>query len=223
MIFDIKLSIVIPTLNRADLLQELLLVLLQQSDNFEHLLIIDNGNQNLMVKHPKISVYTPGRNLGVAASWNFGIDKLFENNDITHVLALNDDIILGNEQLLVIKRIIRQNPNYWFYVGNYYWSVWAISRHCCEIMLNTYGYVFDSIFWPAYCEDNDFHYRLGMLNNNKYFGSIEDFVPNVCRNSMTSKANPVINHKRSLQVYKRKWGGTPGNEKFIVPFDGKLL
>lgn len=35
---------------------------------------------------------------------------------------------------------------------------------------------------------------------------------------MTAKADPVISHKRSVQFYRKKWGGDPGKEVFTIPF-----
>jgi len=42
-----KLNIVIPTVNRKDLLMEALIPINKQLDQFEKLLIVDNGNQDI--------------------------------------------------------------------------------------------------------------------------------------------------------------------------------
>jgi len=220
---SVKLSVVIPTLNRKDLLQQALPNLLKQRDHFELLHIIDNGQQGIDVPDdPKILLQVPGRNLGVAASWNLGISVGFKLPQVTHILAINDDIELGENQLLVIRQFIEDTPDYWFYVGQYYWSVWVISRNGAKTMEYRPAEFFDSRFYPAYTEDNDFHHRLNLINASKYLGNIQELLPKIMRNSMTAQKMPYINHERSERFYCRKWGGKPGKEQFAIPFDGKL-
>lgn len=217
----IKLNVFVPTLNRLDLLFELVESLAPQADDIECLHILDNGKQDCMqLSYPgRWFLQNSPRNLGVAASWNEGLDFAFAGSKATHVLVLNDDIVLYQDQIAKIKKFIADNPGQ-FYCGRFNWSVWAMERSVWKHFKDANGWVFDPAFYPAYCEDNDFHRRIDQQGI-KYLGGIKELTPEICRNSMTAKAKPVITHDRSVAYYRLKWGGSPGNEKWEVPFNGK--
>lgn len=221
-----KIAIMIPTINRAeDLLVESLDTLSKQLDQVEKILIIDNGKQNIRIDHPKFATIVADRNLGVAASWNLGMDWLFTNHpEISHVIALNDDIALGETQLVEIRQVLTANPDKWFMVGNYYWAVWAITRDGMEAM--TYATnprrVFDVNYYPAWGEDNDFHWRLRQIDESKYLGGVSLMTPEKCRNSQSLAKDPTLNStfERNKQYHIMKWGGGFGREVYKVPFNG---
>jgi hypothetical protein len=147
------------------------------------------------------------------------------------VLGLNDDVVMGNNQIGIIAQYL-STLNYWFTVGGYHWSSWAFSREGADAMQDLVKYVdvqgnpvvrrvwFDEAFWPEYCEDNDFWFRLVCLDPSKYKDCLPILTPKVCRNSMTCAAEPAINHERSLRYYVKKWGGEPYKETCQVPFCG---
>ena len=104
------IAIVIPTLNRGDLLQSSVEALLPQLSHVECIFIIDNGRQALKFDSPKVTVTEMPVNLGVAASWNHGIRKAMNLSSVSHVLVLNDDICLGPTQVSDILTVIRERP-----------------------------------------------------------------------------------------------------------------
>lgn len=226
-----KLNIVIPTINRKDLLMEALVPLNIQQEYFEKLLIIDNGNQGIendisgmdLVKNNKVQIIIPEQNLGVSASWNLGIDQ-FKSSDF--ILFLNDDVVIGNTQLKDVHEKLLDVKPFWLATGNCLWSMFTMSRECWSYFLETEGHVFDSNFFPAYFEDNDMHYRL-VLALNKLYGNVERHVgsaemnPALFRNSMTIKKDSKINSGfgKNQKYFIKKWGGTPGHEKFTRPFN----
>jgi len=217
-----ELSIVIATLNRADLLQECVQALLPQEDHFLRLCIIDNGNQGVerQYKHHKVHVYTPGRNLGCAASWNYGLRHGFlEDPPATHVLQLNDDIVLGPNQLECIREHCLKYPEMWFAIGKFYWAVWLMNQDGFNALQYRFGKVWDECFWPAYREDNDLHRRINLIDSSRYIAQIEELTPVIMRNSMTHEKEPVINSARSERYYIKKWGGDLGEETFKTPFN----
>lgn len=208
------LGLIIPSLNRADLLQGALQALNAQSNEFDKLIIIDNGNQGLEISGSHIECIVPEKNLGVAASWNLGVRSLFENPAVTHVMACNDDIELGKDQLLKIREKLSLHPDHWFFVGPFQWSVWVMSRQAIDVMAYEEGKWFDEGFFPAYFEDNDFHYRFDSLCPGRYMGDVAELEPEVKRISMTIKKDPRLNDgfARTRKYYINKWGGPPGNE-----------
>ena len=221
-IINMKIVIGIPTLNRADLLQENLVDLAKNCSDVTQIIIIDNGNQNIQVpeKIKKIvTIIIPGKNLGVAASWNRILDEAFNKFGVEDVLILNDDIVLGYS-LKSLNKIIATHQEYFLVVGGYYWSSFFVSKKGYE----TVG-KFDENFYPAYYEDNDYNYRLFLLNGNgvKRGFYLKNFVPKVRRNSMTLKKDQTINNKfnNNKKYYIKKWGGKPHQEKYKYPFNQK--
>lgn len=231
-----KLNIIIPTINRKDLLMEALIPINNQLDQFEKLLIIDNGNQDIensirhleLFKQNKVEVYIPGSNLGVGPSWNYGIQR-FKDSD--YLLFLNDDIVISDTQLNEIQQVLI-DIEFWLATGNYHWSMFMLSKECWEYFLKQDGYVFDPSYYPAYFEDNDMHYRIILAyssingntllypNDNWHIG-LKEMNPLIFRNSMTIQKDPKINSGfgKNQTYFVRKWGGMPGHEKYRTPFN----
>ena len=217
---DTKLNLIIPTINRKDLLLESLEILDKQTDEFEQLLIIDNGDQKIqqdicnlkMFVDNKVLIYIPKTNLGVAGSWNYGI-QTFRDSD--YILILNDDICLDETQLSRVKKFASETE-FWLGTGAFFWSMILLSKECWEYFITHEGNVFDPNFFPAYFEDNDFRHRLVRLDKAFLHRGDDSLTPAVKRNSMTIKKDPKINGNFSANqsYYVKKWGGTPGREKF---------
>ena len=70
---NFKIIIGIPTLNRADLLNEALEKYFEDFKDTE-IFIVDNGKQNIITREEKFAIYKPEENLGVAKSWNTIMD-----------------------------------------------------------------------------------------------------------------------------------------------------
>ena len=85
-----KLIIGIPTINRADLLNEALANYFEDFKNTE-IFIVDNGKQEIITREKNFVIYRPESNLNVSGSWNVIMDYAKKVN-ATHVLMLNDDI-----------------------------------------------------------------------------------------------------------------------------------
>ncbi len=205
-----KFSIVIPTINRADLLKENYEDLISTGllDQSEGLIIIDNGQQDLsFISHSKVTIFTEPKNLGVAASWNKGIKYSFEVLNCTHAIVLNDDIVFG-KTFDIINKLLLEAPNS-FFVSGYFWSVFIIPKTIYLIVGP-----FDEQFYPAYFEDNDYYHRI-KKSNLEYLGK-DELTPKIMRNSQTIQKNPSLNSNfgANMQKYIAKWGGPPLEEKW---------
>lgn len=205
-----KLIIGIPTINRADLLNEALEKYYQDFPETE-IVVCDNGNQNIIARENKMVVYRPLQNLGVSGSWNMIMDYA-KRIKATHVLMLNDDIYLGKTEKEIKEFII--NNNFDFYNSYQNWSSFILP----VATFKKVG-VFDINFFPAYFEDNDYCRRMvlsGCSRINTHF-----LNPIIYRNSMTIQKNPELNSgfEKNRQYYIKKWGGEPSKETFINPFN----
>lgn len=208
---EVVIALGIPTINRADLLDEALQV---YKDTFygRHQLIIDNGNQPIQTYSADQKVLKMPQNLGVSGSWNL-IMKTLKNKGYTHVAILNDDIV-WKKTADQIEEFIQNNPAD-FYQGTGTW--------CCFILpVKTFDEVgkFDEGFGKSYFEDNDMNIR--MLRQNKKICVDVLLNPEVYRNSQSIAKDPTLNSYFDLnkQRYIDKWGGLPTQETYQLPWNG---
>ena len=207
-----KFSIVIPTINRADLLKENYEDLISTGllDASEGLVVIDNGQQDLsFMNHPKVTIFKEPKNLGVAGSWNKGIKHSFTNTSAEFVIVLNDDIVFGKtlQDLQNIEKFLLEIEST-FFVSGFYWSVFLISKNIFSLVGE-----FDEQFYPAYFEDNDYHHRMKKISSISYRNTHE-LNPKIMRNSQTTQKDPSLNRNFSENQLKyiNKWGGPPLEE-----------
>jgi GT2 family glycosyltransferase len=209
-------AIGIPTLNRWDLLKE---VIHKYLDDFKDIdiYIIDNGKQNIKneINHKNIIVHEPDYNYGVAKSWNLLCNTIFQYNE--NALILNDDIYLGYGTDVVenaIKKskvgIIQSEKN---------WCVICINQNLFEMIGD-----FDEVFYPAYYEDSDYLYRM------KLEGIRQDvdatLNPLIFRASQTYEKNPeLVNEamQNNRLRYIKKWGNSPLLEIYTKPYNSPNL
>ena len=206
-----KLLVGIPTINRADLLNEALVEYFEDFASTE-IVICDNGNQHIITREKMFVIYRPPHNLGVAGSWNMIMDYA-DRLGFTHVLMLNDDIILGRGGY-EIKLLIEQNLEVPFINSFQNW---------CSFILRVDAWKqvggFDTEFFPAYFEDNSFCYKMRLQNMER----VNTFIlnPKVYRNSMTIAKEPSLNSNfmRNRQMYIDMWGGLPNEEKYTTKYN----
>lgn len=207
----VKIMVAIPTINRADLLNTALIKYFEDFKNTE-IVICDNGNQQIVTREKRFVKYTPVKNLGVSASWNMLMDYA-SMADYTHVLMLNDDIYLGlNEEQILL--FIERNLDADFFC--------CLQNWCSFILpVKTFHQIglFDENIYPAYFEDNDYHYRMYLAKIKMEFTAFLN--PVVYRNSMTIAKDPSINSNfmKNREYYINKWGGLPSQEQYVTPFN----
>jgi GT2 family glycosyltransferase len=205
------LALVIPTINRADLLDEALR-LYAHTWRGRHQFILDNGNQDIKTYSSWQTIIKSPKNLGVPKSWNV-LMRACITKGYTHVAILNDDIV-WKRNADDIEEYIKLNP-YDFYQGLGTW--------CCFILpVKTYQEVgdFDEGYAVCFFEDNDFNIR--MLRAKKKIKADIFFNPEVYRNSQTTSKDPSLNKHFALNQkrYVDKWGGLPNQERFELPWNG---
>jgi GT2 family glycosyltransferase len=208
---EIKLVVAIPTINRADLLNEALEKYFEDFKN-THIAICDNGNQDIITREENFMIYRPQENLGVAKSWNMLMDYS-DKIGATHVLILNDDIYLGkNETDLAL--LIKNNLDADFINSFHNWCSYIL-----RVDIWKKAGMFDEEFFPAYFEDNSFDYKMTLVGAKKTWTSFLD--PIVYRNSMTIAKDPTLNQKfmQNKQMYIQMWGGLPTEEKYLTKFN----
>ena len=212
------LTIGIPTVNRWDLLRPSLAFYMATFPKTFEILVVDNGCQgiaewvleNRHMSFPNINVHTPGRNLGVSASWNFICNTANHPN----FLLLNDDVCLSTPPKSLEYLALNCLCENVFLKGSLNWS---------SIMFNSELYAkvgpFDEQIYPAYFEDNDFSYRmklLGISESESLNLTLARFI-----NSGSIQKDPGLNAggQKNRAYYIEKWGGVPGKETFTTQFN----
>jgi GT2 family glycosyltransferase len=208
---EIKLVVAIPTINRADLLNEALAKYFEDFKN-THIAICDNGNQDIITREENFMIYRPQENLGVAKSWNMLMDYS-DKIGATHVLILNDDIYLGKNET-DLDLLIKNNLDADFINSFHNWCSYIL-----RVDIWKKAGMFDEEFFPAYFEDNSFDYKMTLVGAKKTWTSFLD--PIVYRNSMTIAKDPTLNQKfmQNKQMYIQMWGGLPTEEKYLTKFN----
>jgi GT2 family glycosyltransferase len=184
---------------------------------------MDNGNQpeisnwihnynKIDKQKPAITVIRHSKNEGVAESWNILLKNGFKIG-LEHGLILNDDIYIGKteEQLNIL---LEQLKGYGFKTTTTNWCAFFIDKKTFDTVGD-----FDKEFYPAYFEDNDYHYRMRLLGIKCLASGWLD--PSIYRNSMTIKKDNTLNSRfgHNQNRYKAKWGGMPMQETFTKPFN----
>jgi GT2 family glycosyltransferase len=195
-------AIGIPTYNRFDLLLPAMLYYKIDFPNTEKF-IVDNGNQNIL-EFIDAKIIRNNKNLGVAASWNQLCSAIFENHE--YAIILNDDIYLGKTEWQIENLLKHYKSD--IYVSEMDWSAFILPKKVFDEIGK-----FDENFFPAYFEDNDYEYRLKLKN--KEILKIPFLNPLVFRASKTIEKDTKLNEfQKNKEYYIKKWGGTPGNEKY---------
>jgi GT2 family glycosyltransferase len=213
-----KIGIGIPTLNRADLLIPSLESYIKDFPSVD-IHIVDNGGQIDILrwvsraKSSKIHLHAQDKNLGVASSWNLLLKEIYK--DCEYAMILNDDIYMG-KTTYDIESILKNNPNHKIYTNPIDWCVFIMPKTTYESIGG-----FDEQFYPAYCEDNDYVYRL-KLSGYKVFKT-PLLIPKLHRASMTLEKDYTLQtaFHENKQKYIEKWGGEPDFEKFKKAYNKK--
>jgi len=207
-----KFAIAIATVNRADLLVPTLnRYVLDFPDIDIH--VYDNGNQELPTSYNggKVHIHT-GENIGVAGAWNFLLKQIYKKHK--YALVINDDVYLGLKQTDVDK-VIDEHKNEGFITTMYDWSVFLL-----PVATYTQVGTFDEQFYPAYCEDSDYEYRMKLMGVRQL--RTPKLFPALYRVSMTTHKEPEKYRQlfaKNKVLYRKKWGGNPNEETYKKPYN----
>jgi len=245
----VGLGIVIPTVNCARFLTGAIMSI--QTAQRYSLIIIDNNSRpeekekmKHLRRHKNTTVITNSENVGCAASWNQGIRELLSTFFINHILVMNNDIILHPQ---CIDLLIKKQKE----TGHPFVSATDVAKECDTpgrikgfqlpekdyitdepefscFMISRQGFgdigIFDEKFYPAYFEDNDYHYRtrLAGLRAVKYNRALYYHYGSrtIKENEDLANVNDAY-YLQNEKYYEAKWGGKPGSEKHKTPFGGR--
>lgn len=191
----------VPTIRRHDLLLSIIEAAPRMTPPPDEILVVDNGGtfQPPASSTIKVSVIRPGRNLGVAESWNRMLGETLTSGNT--VLVVNDDVTL-NPTAFESVEAHKSDAHIVVAAG--------FEAFCMTAAVRELVGRFDSTFFPAYYEDNDYVRRAKLKGIGvKHLGHE---IVSAHVGSATIKGGFPVNSHASHLYYQRKWGGSPGRE-----------
>jgi GT2 family glycosyltransferase len=166
--------LIIPVLNRYDLLDNLLESISYPVDN---ILIIDNGG-TYKTSIANVTVMNMPTNIGVAASWNLGI-KCYPSAPYWTFTAIDTGLLSDTLE----KTTVYSNEDV-VVISNYGFSYFSIGRN----IIQEVG-LFDENYFPAYYEDTDWEKRVRDMGYAKQI-LYPDVKIKLLDTTITVKSNP---------------------------------
>ena len=205
--------ILIPTINRADLLMEALAEYDKCYPN-TRIIVVDSGKQSLGSSNPNVTIFGMPDPMGVARTWNCLISVASGYYKEENFLILNDDVILKKSES-EINKIIKGGNDNTFHVCPiaFNWSAFLLRKSIYDKVGQ-----FDEDFEKCYFEDNDYNYRMNLEGVKIKYE--EGLIPDVYRNSMTIQKDPLLgNYINNRELYIKNWGGMPNEETYKYPYN----
>jgi GT2 family glycosyltransferase len=184
----------------------------------------------------------------LSAAWNQGLEWSL-NRDHDFTLIINDDILFAPQTIdNMIKSLIEkeQSNNCLMITGNninglfdnplhileYKTDVEAYQEHpdfaCFMIRPSIQNIIgsFDENFIPAYFEDNDYHYRINIAGYKAYNAVSAPYYHYGSQTQNASDILPIVPpfaFELNRSYYCDKWGGVPGEELWVHPYNNHSL
>lgn len=158
-------------------------------------------------------------NWGVAKSWNWGIEAALKDR-CSYVLVINDDIVIENaamfcdnliaaldapDVILATGQDVRLEAPAWD-TPNF--SAFMVTRATIKAV----G-LFDTQFWPAYFEDNDYHERIkkaGLRTLSPLGAYFTHYASASIKHLPEIRALNAAHFMQNRERFYRKWGWRPG-------------
>lgn len=160
----------------------------------------------------------PNPNLGVAASWNRGVD-LCRDAEADWLVIVSAAIRFGPPGGLDFLAELDVHPG-----AAAIEAGWGLGWHLIAFQRQTLERAgrFDENFWPGYYEDLDYSRRIrlaGLTHEPPPFWVKVDVDAYVASFAHAERfAGVKADAPRLVAYYEAKWGGPPGQETFTHPF-----
>lgn len=215
-----KYLIGIPYVNRPDLLK---LAINSIKTYWPSLIIIDNSDNNSLrvndIVPETISIYKPPVPLTFTQSMNLLRKFALEQQcDVMMYMHIDAEAPVGiPEQLLsIVQSLLTKKDRKWGALYTFYDTLAVYNMEAIQA-IGTW----DTIF-SAYFTDNDYYRRMKLAG----YELIETGLAVTHHNgSSTINSDPHLKFLNGItfplyrHYYEKKWGGAPGNERFLTPFN----
>lgn len=182
-------------------------------DDPSRLVVVDNSPDGIGARAAPAgaTVVSKGRNLGVAASWNVGLDMGAELTVIASAAVAVDG---GYSR--AAAQLAAAGP--WGGVSQHHWHLAAVTRAAVD----RFGR-FDENYHPAYFEDTDWLQRLTVAG--EPFPTVHVDGADLGAEAHGTTSGVLIRYDLLEGYHAAKWGGVPGRhgmparEHHTTPFD----
>lgn len=180
-----------------------------------NLLVVDNTPDGVYEGGPwEYHRDVSGKNLGVAGSWNQGIDR-----GKPFTVFMSSYLVLDEGLARTVERMLAAANEY----GCLTWQachLWGLTAKTFEVCGR-----FDTGFHPAYYEDTDMLTRMELAGVHCGANPIPKIaIPGICpqaRSLALGLARPDMDALRDR--FRRKWGGDPFQTIYQTPFNDPAL
>jgi hypothetical protein len=183
----------------------------------DRVILVDNGT-TWYPTPPTLDKIEPQRNLGVARSWNYGVQAMINDPEIEQLWLMSTSVEFRKGGLDWVAQM-DQADEFALGVAHLGWHLHGFTRKTIETVGS-----FDEHFYPAYYEDTDYIYRMSLAGlpapreNGRSWPYI--FIDSSYAGDAQALKSGLVNAgDESHQYYIRKWGGDQGQETFTTPFD----
>lgn len=188
----------------------------------DHLLLVDNTDEGFLASRYASTigkVRAMHENAGVAPAWNLGAAWMMDRN-AEYLILVSQSLRFGDPGGADFLAELDQRRPPVLMHSQFGWKCLAIHRDT----LARVG-LFDPIFAPAYFEDQDYLYRMGLagLPSPRENGGELDQI-NIAAESagdavMIRRGVVDIDYGAQHEKYLTKWGGPQGHEQWTHPYN----
>jgi len=174
---------------------------------YENIMIVDNSGLKFGLKYGLgYTIYAPG-NIGVARSWNQGVEAVIARN-YDFLIILSASLIFNDGMNGFMEALERENPDNGMMTQEG-WHCIAINRKVFETIGD-----FDTNCYPAYYEDSDFIRRMELAKIHEPTGAINFKGCSVDAKSVSiahgmKQAGVKVNMGAVRRYFIEKWGSDP--------------
>ena len=218
-----ELIVGIATVSDPEMLKSCMAILKDQQDLLsEDVYLVCNSGRVLEEcrawERVGVNVAYPGTNLGTCASWNRFVDYASRRKKLG-AFIIGDDVLLEDPQTYsaMCHNVVSESRAFWEVKGLGF-SGFALPLAVVEDV----G-IFDEGLWPAYFEDNDYHRRVNLrgIPTRSLFTPFYHVGSGSLRMWREWEVwNAMYAFGTNSHWYFGKWGGSPGSEVFVKPWDG---
>jgi len=184
----------------------------------EQLIVVDNTPEGLGGPNEEAGrawdfeiVRDPdGKNFGVAASWNLGAQRVLSQG--LDWLIIASAAFIPTAGLLDLMQVLPADPDGKIWITDRNWHLRPVHR----LQFESVG-LFDEGFYPAYYEDMDFERRLALAG---WLEQVRVPVAGVDLGAGHGTRTIPVDYAEPRYHYRKKWGGLPGREAYVLPWNG---
>lgn len=161
------------------------------------------------------------KNIGVAASWNLGVARMYEA-EADWLIIMSAALRFGAPGGLDFLAALDPNADAVAVEAGH-----GIGWHLIAIARSTFDAVgtFDENFWPAYMEDVDWGHRVHcwLAGNPPWWPKVSVDVAIAGFAHGIDLGGVRVDNAALDSYYRRKWHGTRGQERTCLPFGDQPL